>query len=280
MTPRLAMLSCLAVSFSLPALAQTPASLPRSDGAVTPVLVYGGAASACPRTMIVSHGLGGSERGLPQLAEAMARDGWRVIVMGHGESGRDALREAFRETRGIRAAFEQVVTDPDAYRGRLLDLDAAHAEATRRCRPPQLVLAGHSMGAATTMLEAGSVARVGRFGRDRFDAYVAISPQGVGKLYADGAWSAVAKPVLMITGTRDRGRDGDWRTRISAFEQLPPGRKRFIVIPDATHLELGGRGAPSVSQMVAAATREFLAGVATRGSLPRSRLDGVDVQDK
>lgn len=261
-------------------LAQSPASLSRSDGVETPVLIYGAAASACARTAILSHGLGGDENGLKPLAQAMAASGWRVIVMGHRESGREALRAAFSETFSIKGAFEQVVTDAKAYRGRLLDLDAAYAQATRTCRPVQLILGGHSMGAATTLLEAGSVSRHGRFGRDRFDAYVALSPQGVGKLYAPGAWNAIAKPVLMITGTRDDGRDGDWRTRLSAFEQLPAGTKRLAVIPDATHMNLGGYGSQQVNRSINALTLEFLRDVKDGAKLAASQVANVDVQDK
>jgi dienelactone hydrolase len=264
----------------VPAFAQSPASLPRSDGAETPVLIYGAAASACVRAAIFSHGLGGDEQGLKPLAQAMAASGWRVIVMGHRESGREALREAFKDTFSIKGAFEQVVSDPKAYRGRLLDLDAAYAEATRTCRPGQLILGGHSMGAATTLLEAGSVSRHGRFGRDRFDAYVALSPQGVGKLYEPGACRAIAKPVLMITGTNDDGRDGDWRTRLSAFEQLPAGGKRLAVIPGATHMNLGGYGSREVNRSINALTLEFLRDVRSGPKFEISKVTNVDVQDK
>jgi dienelactone hydrolase len=262
------------------AFAQSPASLPRSDGVETPVMIYGVAASACARTAILSHGLGGDENGLKPLAQAMAAAGWRVIVMGHRESGKEALREAFKDTFSIKGAFEQVVSDPKAYRGRLLDLDAAYAEATRTCRPGQLILGGHSMGAATTLLEAGSVSRHGRFGRDRFDAYVALSPQGVGKLYEPGAWRAIAKPVLMITGTYDDGRDGGWRTRLSAFEQLPAGGKRLAVIPGATHMNLGGYCSREVNRSINALTLEFLRDVRSGPKFEISKVTNVDVQDK
>jgi predicted dienelactone hydrolase len=259
------------------ALAQTQSlSLPRADGAATQVKLYG-PQTGCVKTMIVSHGLGGSADGLAGLATGMAADGWRVIVMNHAESGRGQLREALF-SGDLRGSLMEKASDPARHRARMLDLDATHDFARRGCRPPQFVLAGHSMGAMTTMIEAGARPRFGQTGANRFDAYVALSPQGVGFVYADGAWRAVTKPVLMVTGTRDGGADGDWRTRLPAFDGLPAGMKRFAVIPGATHMDVGAnsdRHGVTVSALV----REFLTGV-TAGKLSPSSVAGVEVRDK
>jgi hypothetical protein len=136
------------------------------------------------------------------------------------------------------------------------------------------------MGAITTMLEAGAVARFGRFGGDRFDGYVALSPQGIGSIFADGAWTRVSKPVLMITGTRDHGVDGDYRTRLTAFDGLPPGGKRLAIISGARHLELSGSAGSQSLGAIVGLIREFAAGVATGGSLPPSRVNIPDIRDK
>ncbi len=228
-----------------PAFAQTT-TLPRADGASTPIKRYG-PADGCGPLMIISHGLGGSENGNAGLASTMAAEGWRVIVMGHRESGRAVLREALLSL-SPRQNLIVASTTPDYHRARFLDLDATIAEATRPCRPSRFVLVGHSMGAMTTMLEAGAVAKYGRFGSDRFDAYVAISPQGIGYTYEAGAWARVRKPVLMITGTRDQGSEGGYETRLSAFEGLPAGSKRFAIIPGAGHLALSGDGRDPVAR--------------------------------
>jgi dienelactone hydrolase len=251
-------------------------TLPRGDGAITPVKLYG-PGSGCPRTMIFSHGLGGSDDGAAGFADHMAGQGWRIIVMGHAESGRGALRGALM-SGDVRGQLKEKASDPALHRARMLDLEAAVTLALRDCRPPQLVLAGHSMGAATTMIEAGATARFGRMGANRFDAYVALSPQGNGYMFAAGAWSKVAKPVLMITGTRDEGADGDWRTRLSAFEGLPPGRKRLAIIPGATHLQLSG-GERQMGSMLGALTEEFLA-LPISGRRAPSAIGGVETRDK
>jgi pimeloyl-ACP methyl ester carboxylesterase len=252
--------------------------LVRSDGGETPIRRYG-PPDGCGPAMIVSHGFGGSERGNGVLATAMAARGWRVLVMGHRETGGSALRAAL-VSLGPRQAILDATTTPPNHKFRSMDLDAAVSDMTGACRPAPFVLAGHSMGAMTTMLEAGAKARFGRFGADRFDAYVAISPQGLGYTYEPGAWVGVTKPVLMITGTRDQGSDGGYETRLSAFEGLPPGRKRLAIIPKAGHLALSTDWNNEVARGVVAVVVEFLDGLRAGRSLPPSRLASIDVRDK
>jgi alpha-beta hydrolase superfamily lysophospholipase len=252
--------------------------LPRVGGGETPVKRYG-PRSGCGPAMLISHGFGGDETGNAHLASAMAMQGWRVIVMGHRESGRQQLRQALL-SGAPRDAIAAAARDPEAYRTRFHDLDAAFADITRGCRPSPLVFAGHSMGAMTVMLEAGATATFGRYGSNRFDAYVAISPQGAGSGFTRGSWIGVNRPVLMITGTQDQAAEGGPATRLSAFEGLPPGRKRLAIIPDATHLQLAAGNPDPVGRMVAALTLEFTAGLAAGQRLPASATRGVDIRDK
>jgi alpha-beta hydrolase superfamily lysophospholipase len=260
------------------AAAAAQASLPRADGAETPIKRYG-SQSGCGPTMVISHGFGGDENGNGHLAASMAMQGWRVIVMGHRESGRvqfwQSMFNGNPQNSMLRAA-----RDPEAHRARFGDLDAVVTHVTRACRPSLFVLAGHSMGAMTTMLEAGARASFGRYGSNRFDAYVAISPQGVGTGFSQGSWLGVTRPVLMITGTQDQAAEGNPLTRLAAFEGLPAGRKRLAIIPDATHMQLGANNADPVGRSVAALTAEFLAGLAAGGRLPPSTAQGIDVRDK
>lgn len=267
--------------FAACALAASPVSaqtaLTRADGASVRIKTYG-PASGCGKTALLSHGYGGGVDRNSAMAQALAARGWRVIAVEHAESGgagrlRDALFSG-----DMRAALMRAASDAGAHRARMADIDAALAFAASACRPRQLVLIGHSMGAATAMIEAGARARNGVSGRDRFDAYVALSPQGVGYMFAEGAWRGVAKPVLMVTGTRDGGADGGWETRLPAFEGLPPGRKRFAVLPGVNHMQMSGipEGA---GRVIAALIDEFAEGIRS-GSLPRSRVEGVEVRDR
>lgn len=244
----------LLFGLSTPAVAET-LNLTRADGASFAVRLAGDWGPGCPPTVILSHGLGGDERALKWADAPVLDAGYRVMAVEHRESGPGLLRTALRQ------GGEAVLLDPAVWRARAADLDAAVDFATRDCRPAMLVLGGHSMGAATTMFEAGARGPVRYPGRDRFDAYIAVSPQGVGSwaFASRNAWSRVEAPVLMITGTRDNGLDGsDWQVRLTAFANLPPGQKRLAVIDGASHFNLGGIGNLSAHRTAGAVTGEFL----------------------
>jgi predicted dienelactone hydrolase len=238
----------------VPAGADT-ARLTRADGDAVEVRLAGDWGPGCPPTLILSHGLGGDNSALGWMDAPAVAAGYRVMVMEHAESGRGALRRTFRQ------GADAVLRDPALWQARAADLAAALARATRDCRPRPLVLGGHSMGAAMTMVEAGARSSVPYPGQNRFDAYIAVSPQGQpGWAFAGpGAWRGVTRPVLMLTGTRDDGFDGTgWQTRLTAFDGLPPGRKRLAVIDGASHFNLGGLGNRAAQRLAAAAAGEYL----------------------
>jgi predicted dienelactone hydrolase len=230
-------------------LKNTEVLLPRSDGKQTPVRLYGNWKKCLP-TMILSHGMGGDNSGLAYLANAGVTNGYRVAVMSHTETGKSALRSILF-TRKSRK--EQALLNPVFWQGRFDDIQATLNYATKNCRPPQLVLGGHSMGSATTMLEAGAKGAVNFGGKNRFDAYVALSPQGISWMFKDEkAWQAITKPVIYVTGTKDSMFNDDYTNRIKAFDYLPKGYKRLVVIKDADHMDFGGRGDNKPAQMITA----------------------------
>ncbi len=276
------LVSALVTAFCVlpgPVQAQAQRSLSRADGQSTQIADYAPQrAASCPATMILSHGFGGSSAALPSLARRMASIGWRVIVMNHAESGRDVMRAAFQSGAGL-AGVDSAARDVSKHAARFLDLDAAYAEAVRACRPPTLILGGHSMGSQTAMMEAGAVPLIGRMGSNRFDAYVALSPQGIGTTYGQGAWRGVGKPVLMITGTNDRVVGGDYTQRLTAFEGLPAGRKRLAVIAGAGHLQIGGIGSGAVDTVVNALVAEFAEHIGGK-SWQKSQVTGAQITEK
>ncbi len=261
------------------ALAAFDTAFRRTDGNDVPVKIYQDSDDPCPPLMIISHGLGGSNAGLSDLAKAAEADGYRVIVMEHTESGRKQWRNILLGGKPGETAVA-LAGDPDAHRARFLDLDAAWNHATSSCKPPFTVLAGHSMGAQTTMMEAGAEAHFGRLGQDRFDAYVALSPQGVGLRYGPDAWRNVRKPVLMVTGTNDKSVDGDYTTRLSAFEGLPPGNKRIAIIDGASHMAIGGHGNRNIRALVPEIVMEFLDAVRQRKTDETHTYPGVTISNK
>lgn len=246
------------------AQAQQRIEVPRADGATTPLIVYEPKASnGCAPLALLSHGAGGSEqRNLHYLGEALAHDGWRAVAIGHRESGMEPLRADMRAD-GFKGGLVDLVTNADAYKARFMDVDAALKWSASQCRAPFKALVGHSMGAITVMLEAGARNKLGVSAKGGFDAYVALSPEGPGIVFPDGAWQPIKAPMLLITGTKDKGLDGDWRWRTQAFDGLGTGACRALAVFDgATHMNFGGLDvADHYKTRVAALVTQYLDGL-------------------
>jgi predicted dienelactone hydrolase len=279
----------MAVSFA--GVAQRPVSVPRADGHETPLLVYdaAGGAGVCAPLAVISHGAGGSENGYVYLAKAMAGMGYTAVMMGHRESGLAALRQDMR-AHGMIRGVQALVEDPQAESARLEDVGAALKWAEGQCkgRIPFKVLLGHSMGAETVMLEVGTKNMIGVVsppaGQDRFDAYVALSPEGPGIVFPDRAWTGIRKPLLVLTGTRDQSLKGGPEARQIPWKEMPGakgGCQWMGVIDGATHMNFGnGMGPDNMTQLVTSTIASFLTDV-RRGSCPSpTQQAGMTLQAK
>lgn len=222
--------------------AQQAISVPRADGALTPLMVYDAPGPGCAPLALISPGAGGNEKGMHYLGDALRRDGWRTIVMGHRESGMAPLRADIRQAGGVRHGVAAMVSNASDYRDRLMDIDAALQWSQQRCHAPFKALIGHSMGARTVQIEAGAQNKLGVSGKGGFDAYVALSPAGPDAVFPTAADRTIHAPMLMITGTRDSGLDGDYHWREQAFDALGPGCSWLAVIDGSTHMNFAGSG--------------------------------------
>jgi predicted dienelactone hydrolase len=280
-TSRLATVGALLLGLAGTAAAQQSLQLTRQDQKAVAVTAYTPGTGTCRGIAIISPGAGGSETGYRYLGDVMASLGYMSLVVGHQESGRDAVRDRVRG-RGLREGLATLITEPEAYRGRFMDIAAARRWAQERCEGGESVLIGHSMGAATVMMEAGARNKLGVQGDDSFGAYIALSPQGAGSIFPKNAWSDIRKPALLLTGTRDTELGGDsWATRTEPFGNMPPGCKWLGVISGATHLNLAGAGISGKTEVLAAQTiRAFLHGVHKGDCSPPGRIVGVDLSAK
>ncbi len=270
--------------------AQQHLTVPRSDGHSTPLMLYPavGAGSGCAPLAVISHGAGGSEDGYRYLAQGMAQLGFTTIVMGHAESGLSALRSDMRQ-HGLIRGLDALVEDPTAESDRLLDVDAALKWADGQCQAPFRVLLGHSMGAETVMLEAGATNIVGvtspPAGQNRFDAYVALSPEGPGVVFGQNAWNGIRKPILILTGTRDQSLKGGPKARLVPWSNLPgtvPHCQWEGLISGATHMNFAGNGPGSekVEPMVTQTIASFLTGVRNSGCALPAPISGMTLKAK
>jgi predicted dienelactone hydrolase len=267
--------------FTVTGCAQELVQASRADGAQTPLRVYAPQGDGCAPLALISPGAGGSEDGYKYLAETLRDDGWRAIVMGHKESGMAALRSDMRDSGGLHKGLQELVNDPAAYNARFMDIAAALKWADGSCKAPFVALLGHSMGARTVEVEAGAKNGFGLKSQDRFDAYVALSPDGPGKMFPENAWSGIRRPMLLLTGTRDGSLDGDWKTRTIPYDSLPPGCKWLGVIDGATHMNFAGAGfAGSTEKLTLLETKAFLDGLRGGKCGAPVTVEGIAVKNK
>ncbi len=252
----------------------------RQDQHQVAMQVYQPDNKTCDATAIVSHGAGGSENGYEYIAEFLSQHHYLVLVVGHQESGDAVLRPLIRK-KGLIPALSELITIPSAYQARFMDINAARQWANQRCSTPFTVLIGHSMGAATVMLEAGAKNKLDIQGTDSFDAYVAMSPQGVGSIFPVNAWKKIRKPVLLLTGTKDNELNGSWTTRMDAFANMPAGCKWLGVIDGATHMNFADRGfSRTTEKLVTEITLAFLDGVRAKKCTLPNPSSGMSLQGK
>jgi dienelactone hydrolase len=252
--------------------------LARSDGAKTPALHYA-PVGVCLGTVIISHGAGGSENGLAYLGKFMQSKGWRAIVLGHAESGRAALRAKIPGL-DIKAGLAALITDPAAYRGRFADIQAALVWQKGRCKNPFTALVGHSMGAATVMLAAGADNQLGLRTRIGFDAYVAMSPQGAGRIFPENAWRGITAPVYALTGTEDKALNANWQSRLEAYKSMPPGCKWQGIITDANHMAFGRGGSEGETVLITGSVLSFLEKAKTKDCSRPYSGKGIRIDSK
>ena len=278
---RLIVLGALAQWAPSAALSQEVIQVARQDKVVVSMTAYGPRGRDCRGVAIISPGAGGSEHGYRYLGEAMSSLGYFAVVIGHPESGRKAVREHVRGN-GLREGLAELITEPEAYRGRFMDIAVSRQWTKGRCEASESLLIGHSMGAATVMMEAGARNKIGIQGADAFSAYIALSPQGAGLIFPDNAWSGITKPVLLLTGTRDNELGGaSWETRTEPFTNMPKGCKWLAVIEGASHLNFAGNGMSRKTEALTSQTiGAFLNGLHRGDCSSAARLHGVELTTK
>ena len=273
MTARRLIVASLLLVFHALALGESvlSVSIPAPNDAQLNAHVYPPSSKTCKGVVVVSHGAGGNERGYSYLGEFFASSSFLTVIPTHRLSDKSALTR-LRKDLGLEDGLIQLTTNSKAYKERLVDIGIAKSWAEKKCDSGFSVLLGHSMGAATVMLEAGATNSMGLSGEDRFDAYIALSPQGEGAIFNAKSWSPIQKPLLSITGTRDDELSGNsWKHRTQPFKNMSAGCKWLAVIDDATHLNFAGLGfSYRTEKYTAEVIDAFLASINKRCTAPTS----------
>lgn len=255
------------VAAGAPAAAHAPA---RAAGA--PV-----EAEAALPVVVFSHGLGGSRLGYGFLGRAWAEHGYLSLHPSHRENVPFGAAEAERPSLSTLRAMKEAIDDPRNWEARPRDV-ATVIDSLSGLQLPALAgkldasriaVAGHSYGAYTALLCAGAGIRLdgatSDFRERRAQAFIALSPPGNGSRGLEAAsWAAITAPVLCVTGTEDRGFQGqppEWREE--SFRALPPPEKTLVVVDGAEHFTFsGGRprlpADPAHLRDIVAATLWFL----------------------
>jgi predicted dienelactone hydrolase len=211
--------------------------------------------------IIFSHGYGGDKDGYTYLAQGWTRAGYVVILPTHHGGDRQAALAG-----GFSAMFrgESVVTaaqlDDNAHDVSFIisSLDEISRQAPELAGvidSQRIGVAGHSMGAGTTLVVAGATlpGSSSLASDSRPVAFVAISPQGMYSNEDLHRWDGVTRPTLTMYGSNDTGEQhqpSSWRR--DPFDHMPAGNKYNIVVDGANHFSFADEAKlPSVAAMLA-----------------------------
>lgn len=243
--------------------------------------------------VVFCHGLGSSRSDYGELSNALAAHGYFVVhptfpdsiasvVAAEPELARLLDASHLSEWSGepvVKARMYEILHTPSYWVERVrivrrvLDERGTVLASAGRFQAQAIpcAIVGHSFGAYTSQLMAGAdIDMPGqgstRYRDDRLQAAVLLSAQGRNQQgLRDGSWDATTCPVMIVTGTLDRGAKGQgWEWKSEPFTLAPPGGKYLAVLEGGDHY-LGGiaradedDGVPNHRAAIAQLTLAFL----------------------
>ena len=227
--------------------------------------------SAAPTPLIIfSHGIGGSRLGYSYLGSYWASHGLASLHVQHVGSDRSIW---FGNPFNLVSRLQEAAQEKEAL-ARVFDLRFALTQILRdplgqAINPNQIIAAGHSYGANTTLLASG--ARVSRnaipidLHDTRIKAAIVISaPRFYGQNTVDSILQPVRLPTLHITATEDNiqipGYFSGYPDRLAIFEAIGSERKALAVFEGGSHSMFTDRtrtGGAVLNHQVKEATQEL-----------------------
>lgn len=223
-----------------------------------PVTVYYPVDEGTFPVIVFSHGAGGSQDAYERFGRHWASHSYVSIHPTHADSVKWMRKQTGQGT--MRDAVRIALTDPKAWAHRPKDItfviDSLDTIAgklkdfTGSMDRKRIGVGGHSFGAYTAQVIGGATIDLPGVGNDvsladrRVRAVLLFSPQGRGQMgLTDRSWKALDKPVMILSGPRDRGAKGQpasWRKEPFTF--APPGDKYYVFIAGANHFSFCGLG--------------------------------------
>jgi predicted dienelactone hydrolase len=213
--------------------------------------------------IVFSHGAGGDRYVANGLLSFWAAHGYVVVAPTHEDS--ISLRLRGGESASMKDVLRKFGTDPQLRIGcvlddklildRLDDIEYELPDLDGRIDASRIGIAGHSAGAMTTALMAGTRCDMpvnGPGGPEtaglaelRASAFLVLSGQGCGGAFDEHSWDDITRPMMVMTGSLDTSaRTGETpESRCDPYTYAPPGDKYLLFIEGAAHMSFTGKAA-------------------------------------
>ncbi|MFN0119744.1 MAG: alpha/beta hydrolase family protein [Blastocatellia bacterium] len=208
--------------------------------------------------IVYSHGAGGSKDNYGPLGSDWASHGYVVIHTTHEDSialQRAAGKVTAADAQGLQQMLLRMAGEPQAWESRARDV-ALVMDSLKEIeqRAPRLKgkldrtrigVGGHSFGAYTSQLLGGATIEIGGQTRSFLDprpqAFLLLSPQGSGQQgLTKKSWEKFTRPLLVATGSNDRGATGQTPAQKAEAFTLSPAGDKYLVFLEGAYHNLGG----------------------------------------
>lgn len=211
--------------------------------------------------IIFSHGAFGSKDAYDPLISNWVSHGYICIQPTHEDSLKKLLKDRKSDRQPQQAKEGQFAArlkekafsnwksrpaDVSLIIDRLAEIERQVPELKDKLDKSKIGVGGHSFGAHTSQVIGGTI--IGgsdEFKDSRPKAFLLMSPQGIesgfgGSALTKDSWKNFDRPMMTITGTLDKGRNGeDYKWRLDPYKYSPE-KDKYLLVVDGAHHGLGG----------------------------------------
>jgi len=206
--------------------------------------------------VIFSPGLGGSREGAAYLGRCWAKHGYVSVHLTHIGTDSEVAKNSLEPRKALRRALQNpnnILNRPQDVSfviGQLVRMNSEEGPLKGRVDLDRLGMAGHSLGAFTTLAIAGQVflthqGQEETYADPRIKAAIVMSPP-LGerqKAHVNHAFKSIAIPCLHMTGTEDYsplGETGPEDRRIP-FDHINGADQYLVIFTGGNHMIFSGR---------------------------------------